>query len=142
MEVSGIHIPGFVKDLGLLLTSSKVFVSPVVGSTGITTKNVLAMASGLPVVTTTFGTRSLGIPVDMDFPVILCADEPEAFADAVVCVSTDPVLWTRISRSAYEHAYRRFSRNILQRDVEALVRVVRKIISQKRTKLVQNVGGG
>jgi hypothetical protein len=42
-------------DMRLIAQTSKVLISPVVASTGITTKNLFGLSSGIPVVTTSLG---------------------------------------------------------------------------------------
>ena len=62
-----------------------MFVSPIVGSTGLNTKNVLALEHGLPLVTTALGADGLhvgaqGRASDQGHFPIAVADEPESFA--------------------------------------------------------------
>jgi glycosyltransferase involved in cell wall biosynthesis len=56
-----------------------------------------AMAMGLPVVSTTIGAEGIDITDGQD---LLIADEPQAFADAVVRVLNDPDLGRRLGSAA------------------------------------------
>jgi hypothetical protein len=46
-------------DMRTLINSCKVFISPIIASTGINTKNVLALSHGIPLVTTPAGLSTL-----------------------------------------------------------------------------------
>ena len=96
------------------LAELKVFVAPVFNGTGIATKNVMAMARGIPLVTTTVGLQGLGLPADQD--AILTADAPDAFASKVVAVQTAESAWDATWRGALAHTRRYLSADH-QRDV-------------------------
>ncbi|HKF49514.1 MAG TPA: glycosyltransferase [Terracidiphilus sp.] len=96
---------GPVSDLGGLLDSTRVFISPLRVGTGIATKNVTAMAHGVPVVTTSIGAQSLGVESD---DAILVRDSPSEFATAVIRAYTDADLWRKLSANGREHIRREF----------------------------------
>ena len=96
------------------LAELKVFVAPVFNGTGIATKNVMAMARGIPLVTTTVGLQGLGLPADQD--AILTADAPDAFASKVMAVQTAESAWDAGWRGALAHT-RRYLSAEHQRDV-------------------------
>lgn len=81
---------GRVDRLEPLLDSARVFVSPSLKSTGVKTKNVLALESGVPLVTTTSGAEGLSLPPSLLANV---ADEPHPFAAAVRRLYTQPHVW-------------------------------------------------
>ena len=57
----GVDCLGHVASLAELFNSHRVFVSPVRFGTGISTRNILSMSYGLPVVTTPCGAQSLAV---------------------------------------------------------------------------------
>ena len=59
-ETSYIIFTGYVEDIRIYLQKSKVFVCPLQFGSGIITKVLEAMASGIPVVTTTIGAENIG----------------------------------------------------------------------------------
>ena len=100
---------GYVTILGVLsdmqldqrLQDHKVFVAPVLNGTGIATKNVLAMAHGIPLVTTLVGLNGLGLPLDQR--AILVSDEPSGFASHVLNVQSSERTFDVTWRAALEH---------------------------------------
>ena len=74
---------GTLSDLQLerRLQLHKAFVAPVFNGTGIATKNVMAMAQGIPLVTTTVGLHGLGLPT---------AQQAVLIADCLLYTSPSP----------------------------------------------------
>jgi polysaccharide biosynthesis protein PslH len=89
-----VEITGFVADALPLLSSSRVFVVPLLAGGGMRVKIVDAWMWGLPVVSTTIGAEGIMTRPGEN---ILLADEPEAFAEAVVQILTDQALGRRLS---------------------------------------------
>lgn len=52
------------KEMNNIINSAKVFISPIIASTGINTKNVLALSLGIPLVTTPAGSVGMCEPCD------------------------------------------------------------------------------
>jgi glycosyltransferase involved in cell wall biosynthesis len=65
-----------------------------------------ALSFGLPVVTTSIGAEGMDLVNERH---VLVADDPEAFAAAVVRLYTDNVLWERISAAGRDHVLNNFS---------------------------------
>lgn len=84
---------GFVDDLQKVLRNAILLVPLRVGS-GIRVKILAAMASGIPVVSTTIGCE--GLPV-VDGANIMIADSPGEFAAAATSLAADPHLWRRVA---------------------------------------------
>lgn len=91
---------GKVGDLGPVFAPRRVFVGPVRYGTGIITKNMIALAHGIPVVTTTVGAEGLGLRHQEH---ALIADAPEDFANAIVRLHRDNALWSSLSASGRRH---------------------------------------
>ena len=125
--IDGVEPVGPIRFVGYLsweqmrqeLNSAKVFVSPIVVSTGVNTKNALAMSNGIPLVTTsigasglcnrcddhplpldesldTSGSGGLQLPSDVECPFLTAQDVPE-FARAVMQLYRDELLWNMFS---------------------------------------------
>ena len=105
------------------LDSARVFVSPIVVSTGVNTKNALAMSNGVPLVTTKIGASGLcrrcddsPVPIDIaldisgiggmqledsvECPFITAGDVAE-FTRAVMQLYRDELLWNKYSQVSF-----------------------------------------
>jgi len=101
----GIDVTGFVEDLEPYLARATVFVSPLRVGGGIIAKNIDAMASGLPVVTSTIANEGVDATAGEQ---VLLADDPRAFADAVLDLLGDPARRARLARAAQAFVDGRF----------------------------------
>lgn len=88
-EGGGVVVTGFVEDPRPLLAKSQAFIVPVRAGGGMRVKIVDAWLWGVPVVSTTIGAEGLKL---RDGENIMLADEPEAFAAAVVRLLREPAL--------------------------------------------------
>lgn len=80
-------ITGFVDDLAPWYAAATVFVSPLLVAGGLLQKVLDAMAMGVPVVATSVCNHGVGaLPGEH----LITADEPEAFAAAVISLLRDP----------------------------------------------------
>jgi len=92
-------LTGRVKDVRDYICRHQVFVCPLIFGSGIKTKNLEAMAMGVPVVTTTIGAENIDAKNDNEW---LVADTDEAFADCVVRVMEDQELAHKLQKNAYQ----------------------------------------
>lgn len=96
----GINITfwGEQKDDVAFFQKSKVFIVPLFIAAGARVKILTAWASQIPIVSTTVGAEGLNYTREQD---ILIADEPEAFAQAVVRLLETPRVADEIACNAY-----------------------------------------
>lgn len=120
---NGIVGLGHVSDLGRVFAQYRVFVSPIRYGTGIKTKNVAALAHGIPVVTTTIGAEGIGL---RDGETVSIADDEESFEEAVVRLYQDDNLWRKRAKASREHMLQNFS-------PEQLMAKVARLIDRART---------
>jgi glycosyltransferase involved in cell wall biosynthesis len=113
--LAGVSEVGQVPVLDPYLARASVFVAPLLFGTGLKTKNVHALAHGVPLVTTPIGAEGMGF--DDPLAADVC-DEPRAFADAVVRLLADETHWRRRSEAGLALARRRFARAGLRADLE------------------------
>jgi polysaccharide biosynthesis protein PslH len=92
-------LTGYVDDVQSLIASSWVSVVPMRYGTGTRLKILEAMALRTPVVATSKGAEGLAVEHDNH---ILIADEPRAFAEAVVRLCTEAGLRQRLTDAAYQ----------------------------------------
>jgi len=105
-----ITVTGWVPDVEPYLASHCVSIAPLRFGAGVKGKIVEAMATGLPVVTTPVGAEGMEL---VHGSTALIAESPEAFARAIVQLSTDHDLHARLSRNSLEHARARWDRNVV-----------------------------
>ena len=115
----GVEATGFVDDLSTVLSEIDVAMVPLRAGGGTRIKIIEAWANNIPVVSTSLGAYGLGA---IDGESVLLADDPEAFASAIVLVLEDPALrhdlvtegaararafeWSSIEKEFSEHLVR------------------------------------
>lgn len=96
-QVAGVTRTGFVDDVRPLIAGAAVCVVPIWQGGGTRLKILEAMALGTPVVTTSKGAEGLVAQPNVH---LLIADEPAAFAGAVVQLLADASLRQRLAEQA------------------------------------------
>ena len=115
---------GRVEDLAPVFAQHRVFVSPIRVGTGIKTKNLAALAHGLPLVTTSVGAKGMRLT---DGTNALIADTSDDFAGAIIRVYTEDALWERLSREGKRHLAIEFGQPRLEESVSRLVERTKEI---------------
>jgi glycosyltransferase involved in cell wall biosynthesis len=116
-----IEVPGFVDDLEACYKRATVFVAPVLQGGGIIVKVLDALAAGTPVVTTTYGNEGVGGAPGKD---LLVADDPRAFAKAVVSVIQDRDLAERLAVSGSAFVRENYTLDAVLKKIETVWREV------------------
>ena len=112
---ANISVTGFVEDLEPYYGKAHVFVAPLLTGGGILVKIIDAMASGVPVVTTSVGNEGVGAAAGTH---LLVADTPSEFADKVILLFHDERLWRHVSSAGRDFARNRFSLENLRQSLE------------------------
>ena len=113
----GIVVHGHVPDLAPYMDGVRVAIAPLRYGAGVKGKVNLSMAHGQPVVATSCAVEGMHLRDGFD---VLVADEPQAFADAVLRLYTDEDLWNRLSMHGLDNIARHFS-------LDAAREVVRRV---------------
>jgi glycosyltransferase involved in cell wall biosynthesis len=100
-----IKVTGYVEDPTPYLESSALLIVPLRAGGGMRVKILEALARGIPVVSTTIGAEGIDVTHGEH---LLIADEPAAFADAVVRVLRDRGLGDRLAAAGRRHALTRY----------------------------------
>jgi glycosyltransferase involved in cell wall biosynthesis len=100
-----IQVTGYVEDPTLYLESSALLIVPLRAGGGMRVKILEALARGIPVVSTTIGAEGIDVTHGEH---LLIADEPVAFAEAVVRVLRDRALGDRLAEAGRRHALTRY----------------------------------
>jgi GT2 family glycosyltransferase/SAM-dependent methyltransferase/glycosyltransferase involved in cell wall biosynthesis len=90
----GIVSLGKVASLASTFRSRIALAAPIRFGTGINTKNLQALAHGLPVITTSIGAEGLGLKNGQD---ALIADSTRGFADNISRICSEPHLWQSLA---------------------------------------------
>lgn len=117
----GVQVLGHVVDLDPLFAQRRVFVAPIRFGTGIKTKNLSALAHGLPLVTTTVGAEGLNLQNGTH---ALIADTSQEFARQLYRSYTDQELWTALTHNSRAHVRREFGHERLRQAVRDLMKQV------------------
>jgi GT2 family glycosyltransferase/glycosyltransferase involved in cell wall biosynthesis len=115
---AGVTCIGKIPKLAEQFDLRRVFVAPIRYGTGIITKNMHALAHGLPVVTTTVGAEGLQLQNEIHG---MIADDPAAFAAAIVRLHRDAVLWQKIATEGRKYIVEKFSLPHLQSQIRKIV---------------------
>lgn len=129
LQLDRVRVLGYVQDLTHLLRSCRVFVAPLRYGAGLKGKVGMAMASGLPVVTSSIGAE--GIRADTG-RLMLVEDDPKEFAKCVVQLYTNRRLWAILQRNARAYAKRSYSHEVVRQDLSEILEMAHPIGSPRR----------
>jgi GT2 family glycosyltransferase/glycosyltransferase involved in cell wall biosynthesis len=115
---NGVLVKGFVQDLGDVFDACRVSVAPLRYGAGLKGKVISSLSYGVPVVATSVAVEGGGF-VDGDNVII--ADRPADFADAIVRVYSDIILWEKLAVGGILHCGRNFSVGAVSLKLRALL---------------------
>jgi glycosyltransferase involved in cell wall biosynthesis len=111
-RIEGVTLAGPVGDIEPFFRRASALVVPLRAGGGMRVKIVDAMARGVPVVTTALGCAGISAKSGLH---LLCADEPRAFADAVVSVLNDDSLGRALGNAGRDLALKNYSVGAVER---------------------------
>jgi GT2 family glycosyltransferase len=114
----GVEVHGFVPDLAPFLDRCRISVAPLRWGAGVKGKINQSMSYGLPVVATTVAAEGMFLK---DGEEVLVADGPDALADAVARLYSDPKLWERLSQGGLANVRRYFSFDVARNALAAIL---------------------
>lgn len=132
-----VRMLGYVEDLSPLLNSCRVFVAPLRYGAGLKGKIGMAMAAGLPVVTTAIGAEGIDTA---EGELLLVADNPTEFADHVTRLYSNEKLWRDVSNRARLYAEENYSPRVVQRRLRDVFEKARPFNLEKRLVLAPKQG--
>jgi len=109
---------GHVADIAPYFAGCRVSIAPLRYGAGVKGKVNLAMSHGLPVVATSVAIEGMHLTDGYD---VLVADDPRAFAEAVLRVYDDESLWQRLSTGGRLNIERFFSRDVARTALRGLL---------------------
>ncbi len=102
----GVTVHGHLADIDPYMDGGRIAVAPLRYGAGVKGKINLSMAHGQPVVATACAVEGMHLRDGED---VLVADDPQAFADAVVRLYEDQALWNALARNGLDSVARNFS---------------------------------
>ena len=117
----GVELTGFLNDIRPAIAQSRVCVVPLTVGGGTRLKILEAMALGTPVVSTSKGAEGLEVTSEHD---ILIADEPAAFAEAVLRLLSDRELRNRLAKNGRRLVREKYDWNTIGAAFDAFLREV------------------
>jgi O-antigen biosynthesis protein len=99
-------VTGFVSELEKYLAGCRLTVAPLRYGAGVKGKINMSMAHGVPVVATPLAVEGMQL---VDGQHALVGGDAASFADAVVRLHEDELLWTSLSQNGIAHTERHFS---------------------------------
>ena len=116
VKSDSVHLIGYVEDPKPWFNKARLFVAPLRYGAGMKGKIGQSLGLGLPVVTTSIGAEGMVLENGKH---ILIADNPMDFANEVVKLYQDPVLWNKLAELGRLHISQHFSetaaRGIIQK---------------------------
>lgn len=117
-DVPGIRVHGHVKDIEPLFTAVRLSVVPLRYGAGIKGKLGTSMAFGVPSVATPVAVEGMEVADGRD---IVVADQPEAFANAIVDIYQSEEKWEQLSAAGRSTVLRLYSGPAMQARIGALL---------------------
>ena len=120
---NNIIVDGYVPNLAPYLESALISIAPLRYGAGMKGKIAEAMAYGIPVVTTTIGAEGMNLRDGVD---ALIAETAVSFADSVIRLHQDPLLWESLSRNGRIRVEREWSPNAVDARLVSLLESARR----------------
>ncbi|WP_321491625.1 glycosyltransferase [uncultured Desulfobacter sp.] len=113
-----IEITGYVSDVSSYFENSRVFISPLRYGAGVKGKIGQSLSFGLPVVTTPIGAEGMGA---VDGENMLVAKDENQFAEKVIQLYHDQILWEKLSAKGMDLIEERFSPRVIKKGLDDLL---------------------
>jgi glycosyltransferase involved in cell wall biosynthesis len=128
LESPHIQILGYVPDVKPIFDRAVVSVAPLRYGAGVKGKVNQSMALGVPCVITSLAAEGMHLVHGQD---AMIADDPQAFADAVVRVSRSANLWRTLSKNGRRNVQQHFSVDVAARRVDEMLKWAGRARSRK-----------
>ena len=102
----GVIVHGHVADIDPFMSGGRIAIAPLRYGAGVKGKINLSMAHGQPVVATSCAVEGMHMRNGEE---VLVADDPQAFADAVVRLYQDEALWNALASNGLDSVAAHFS---------------------------------
>ena len=111
-------VHGYVEDIAPYMDGCRISIAPLRVGAGVKGKINMAMSYGLPVVATATAVEGMHVQAGND---VLVADTPADFAEAILRLYNDAVLWNTLSANGLENVRSHFSFEAARRALGAIL---------------------
>jgi len=111
--------------LKALYQEATLFVSPILGPGGTRLKLLAAMASGLPILSSSNGVKGLDLVNNVN---VLIANSPQEFAKKAVSIHKDKFLYNKIQKNSYQLVKKKYNWKVITKKLET---VYKNMVSNK-----------
>ncbi len=112
-----IHVTGYIPNIDTYFNNARIFVAPLRYGAGLKGKIGQSFEYALPVITTDIGSEGLDLTSGMN---IIIANDARSFADQILKLYNDPVLWNTLS-NASEDAIKPFSTLAVTNEIQKVI---------------------
>lgn len=130
-EDPSVEVTGWVDDIRPLMARSTAMVVPLRSGSGMRVKILNALATGLPVVSTSVGCEGIAATPGDD---ILIADDGDTYVQRIVTLLKDQRLQRKLSKNGDRLIQERYSWNAIYDQIEASVAAISECASRNREK--------
>jgi glycosyltransferase involved in cell wall biosynthesis len=113
---------GHVENVRPFFESCLLSIAPLRWGAGVKGKINQSMSFGVPVVSTTIGAEGMHLTHGQN---VLVADSPADFANQIVRLYEDPVLWNKLSQNGVKNIEEHFSPEAARRNLEGVLSYLR-----------------
>jgi GT2 family glycosyltransferase len=117
-KIDGVQVHGHVPDLAPYMDGCRIGLAPLRYGAGVKGKINLSMVHGQPVVATAAAVEGMHLRDGLD---VLVADEPDAFAAAVLRLYDDAQLWQTLAHNGLVNVEQHFSFDAARRALRAVL---------------------
>ncbi len=118
MSDDRVYVTGYLDDIRNAYRSIKILVAPIFKGTGMQNKILEAMASGIPVITSTIVNKSIGATPDEE---IFISDDPERYVEIIEHLLNDSTIYEQISQNAINFVESKYSWDFQNKKLEHII---------------------
>ncbi|RZB38080.1 MAG: O-antigen biosynthesis protein [Desulfobacteraceae bacterium Eth-SRB2] len=108
-------VTGYVEDISNYFNKCRVSIAPLRYGSGVKGKVNMSMSYGLPTVVSSIAAEGMFLSDGCD---ALIADTPKSFANAVVRLYNDEILWNKLSANGLSNVEKYFSKDMAKETLE------------------------
>ena len=120
-RTTNIEVLGYIKDLTDELQDARISIAPLRFGAGLKGKVGISMCYGLPCVATPVASEGMDLTSEKE---ILIAEDAISFANQVIRLYQDQVLWETLSINSFKYANDNFSFNQAINKINSLINVI------------------